>query len=464
MIRKRFVDRERELKFLEEMFRKRGLEFVIISGRRRIGKSRLIEEFVRNKKTIYFLSENKPFAYNLGKFSKKISEFFGLPKIEVKSLKECFELIVSLHKSKEKLVVVIDEFSYLIKQNPECVAEMQSVLDEILKDKNIFLILSGSAISLMQKHLLSYSSPLYGRTTGTIMLKPLSFSFLAKWFPSAKFEDLVKIYGVTGGIPKYLEFFEGKCAESEIKNNFFNPNSFLFREMPQLLSEELRNVSTYLTILEAISKGRNKVTEIASHAYMDAKEMVAYLNILENLGFVKKVTPLFGKKGVYDISDNYTRFWFRFVSPYFSEIENYHIKNAVSEFEREFNGYLGKIFEEIVLQLVQEGKIKLDYTTIGKWWYRDEEIDFIALNERRKEILFGECKWRSKINALKIAKALAEKAELVQWRNEERREGFAIFAKSFSKRVNEFEGKKVYCFDLEDLKRAVRKSFDRFQN
>ena len=274
MIRKKFVDRERELKFLEERFQKKGFEFVIISGRRRVGKSRLAEEFIKNKRAIYLLSENKPFSYNLKKFSRKISEFFKLPKVEIKSLKECFELIVSLHKSKEKLVVVIDEFSYLIKQNPECVAEMQSVVDEILKDKNIFLILSGSAISLMQKHLLSYSSPLYGRTTGTIILKPLSFSFLAKWFPSAKFEDLVKIYAVTSGIPKYLEFFQLKNAESEIKNNFFDPNSFLFREMPQLLSEELRNVSTYFTILEAISKGKNKVTEIANYSYMDAKEMV----------------------------------------------------------------------------------------------------------------------------------------------------------------------------------------------
>ncbi len=213
MIRKKFVDRERELRFLESRFQEEGFEFVIISGRRRVGKSRLIEEFIKNKKAIYLLSENKPFAYNLKKFSKKISEFFGLPEIEVKSLEECFKLILSLHKSKEKLVVVIDEFSYLIKQEPECIAEMQSIVDEILKDKNIFLILSGSAISLMQKHLLSYSSPLYGRTTGTIILKPLSFSFLAKWFPFAGFEDLVKIYAVTSGIPKYLEFLRERTQK-----------------------------------------------------------------------------------------------------------------------------------------------------------------------------------------------------------------------------------------------------------
>jgi len=455
MIRKKFVNREKEMKFLGERLRKKGLEFVIISGRRRVGKSRLIEEFVRNKKVIYLLSENKPFSYNLKKFSLKISEFFKLPKVEMKSLKECLELIVSLHKFRKKLVVVIDEFSYLIKQNPKCVAEMQSIVDEILKDKNIFLILSGSAISLMQKHLLSYSSPLYGRITGTIILKPLSFSFLARWFPSAKFEDLVKIYGVTCGIPRYLEFFEGKNVESEIRNNFFDPNSFLFREMPQLLSEELRNVSTYFTILEAISKGRNKVTEMANYAYMDAKEMVSYLNILENLGFVRKITPLFGKKGIHEVSDNYARFWFRFISPYFSEIENYHPENAISEFEKEFNSYLGKVFEEIVLQLILECKIKLEFTKIGKWWHKDKEIDIVGLNEKTKEILFCECKWKAGANAEKICKELGEKAQYVQWNNEKRKESFAIFAKSFIKKIKEFEGRKVYCFDLKDLERLL---------
>ena len=456
MIRKKFVDRERELRFLESRFQEEGFEFVIISGRRRVGKSRLIEEFIKNKKAIYLLSENKPFAYNLKKFSKKISEFFGLPEIEVKSLEECFKLILSLHKSKEKLVVVIDEFSYLIKQEPECIAEMQSIVDEILKDKNIFLILSGSAISLMQKHLLSYSSPLYGRTTGTIILKPLSFSFLAKWFPFAGFEDLVKIYAVTSGIPKYLEFFEGKNAEDEIKNNFFDPNSFLFREMPQLLSEELRNIGTYFTILEAISKGKNKVTEIANYAYIDAKEMVSYLHTLENLGFVRKITPLFGKKGIYEVSDNYARFWFRFVSPYFSEIENYHSENAVREFEKEFNSYLGKIFEEIILQLILKGKIKLEFTKIRKWWHKDKEIDLVALNERTKKILFGECKWKDRVNPKKILEELVEKAQYVQWHNKERKESFAIFAKSFSKKIKEFEGKKVYCFDLKDFERILK--------
>ncbi len=295
------------MEFLGERFRKKGFEFVIISGRRRVGKSRLIEEFVKDKKAIYFLSENKPFAYNLKKFSEKISDFFGLPKIEARSLKECFELIIPFHDFKEKLLVVIDEFSYLVKQNPECVAEMQSIV-EILKDKNVFLILSGSAVSLMQKHLFNYSSPLYGRTTGAMILKPLSFSSLREWFPHIGVEDMVKIYGVTGGIPKYLEFFEGKSVESEIKDNFFNQNSFLFREMTQLLSEELRNVSTYFTILEAISRGKNRVTEIANYSYVDAKEIAAYLSVLENLGLVKRILPLFGKRGRYDISDNYASF------------------------------------------------------------------------------------------------------------------------------------------------------------
>jgi len=438
---------------LENCYKKDGFEFIIISGRRRIGKSRLVEEFTKDKCSIYLLCENRPYIYNVKKFARAISEFFGLPKIELNSLRDCFEFIISMHKVNEKLIIVIDEFSYLVKQNDEVVAEMQGIVDEILSNRNIMLILSGSAVSIMQKDLLSYSSPLYGRTTVNLMLKPLKFSNLFEWFPKTDIETLLKVFSVADGIPKYLEFFQGKNIENEIKENLFNPHSFLFREMIQILSEELRNPGLYMSILEAISKGKNRVTEIANYAYIEAKETVAYLNILQNIGLVKRILPLFGKRGFYEITDNYTRFWFRFVSPYYSEIEEGFSQNAFHDFKKNFNTYLGIIFEDLISKLVQQGKIKLPitYTKIGNWWHKNMEIDIVALNEKTKEILFAECKWQSKVNAKKIAKELAEKSQYVQWHNEERKEYFAIFAKSFGKKINEFEDRKIYCFDLKDL-------------
>ena len=450
MIRKRFVNRESEMKFLNEAYKRKGFEFVVLTGRRRIGKSRLLEEFLKDKYCIYFLAENRVYEYNLDKFSAAISEFFDIPKVNVNSLRQAFELIVKLKR--KRIVIAIDEFSYLVKHNPYVVGEMQGIIDEVLKDENVFLILSGSAVSLIQKELLSYSSPLYGRTTGTVFLKPLSFSNFFEWYGNRSIEEIIKIFSVTDGIPKYMEFFECKDAEKEIIRTFFNPHSFLFREMVEILSEELRNVGLYFSVLEAVSLGKNRATEIANYSYLKPSEVSAYLRILENLGFVKKIVPLFGKKGIYDISDNYTKFWFRFVSKHFSEIEEGFSDSALHDFRKNFNTYLGFVFEDLILRLFKEGRFRIfPFTKIGKWWHKDREIDIIALNEKTREILFGECKWKSRINAEKICKELVEKAEHVEWHRGRRKEILAVFAKSFSKRIDEFEDRKVLCFDLRDL-------------
>ncbi len=457
MIRKKFMNRRRELEFIEKAYNREGYEFVVLTGRRRIGKSRLLEEFTKNKRAIYFLAENRVYEYNLAKFSRVISEFFGIPEVRVSSLRDAFELIVRLSRE-EKIVVAVDEFSYLVKHNSEVVGEMQAIVDEVLSRENVILILSGSAVSLMQKELLSYSSPLYGRTTGTIVLNPLSFTEFFEWYGDRPIEEIFKIFSSTDGIPKYMEFFTGENVESEIISNFFNPYSFIFREMVEILSEELRNVGMYFSILEAISLGKNKVTEIANYSYLKAGKVVSYLKILENLGFVKRILPLFGKKGIYDIRDNYTKFWFRFVSRYYSEIEEGFVENAVENFRSSFNSYLGLVFEDLIYRLLKEGKLRIiEFTKIGKWWHRDKEIDIVALNDRSKEALFVECKWREGVNAERICRELVEKAEHFNWHSDERTENLAVFAKSFSRRIEEFEGRRVFCFDIGDLERECRK-------
>ncbi|MCD6464112.1 ATP-binding protein [Candidatus Woesearchaeota archaeon] len=457
MIRKLFVDRKREIQFLESRYKQPGFEFIVLSGRRRVGKSRLLEEFCKDKPNIFLMCENRKFQYNLDKFNLRIAEFFNISKPNFNSFTECFEFITKTYNSNKKLVVVIDEFSYLAK-NPEIVAEMQGIVDEVLKDKNVMLVLSGSIISLMEKHLLSRSSPLYGRTSGTVSLKPLKFKHLFEWFKNKGFETVFKIYAVADGIPKYLEFFKGVNIDREIVNNFFNSSSFLFREAYQLLSEELREPETYIQILEAIALGNNKVVEIANYSYMNARDVSVYLTRLINLGFVKKSFPVIGKtrkRPIYEIKDNYVNFWFNFVSKYFSEIEADNAQVAISEFKKRFNTYLGKAFENLVLEIIKDSKI-FTFTKIGKWWFKDKEIDIVALNEEKKQILFGECKWQGNVNAEKIVKELAEKSQFVQWFNNERKESFAVFAKSFKKRLKSFEGKPVYCFDLKDLEKLFK--------
>ena len=453
---RKFINRDIELKKIESLLSSNKFEFIVIYGRRRVGKTALLKKAIENKKAMYFLCARRNIKYNLRKFSYKVCEFLNIPKVEFKSFLEAFEAILSKEKNP---IVVIDEFGYLVEKDEGILSDFQEIVDEILKETNAKLILCGSYISVMQGKVIGKRSPLYGRNTMQLNLKSLKFVNLFKWFPKIKFEDALKIYAVTSGIPKYLEFFEGKDIENEIAEKFFDSSSFLYNDAINLLSEELRDYSTYFQILEAIGLGYTKITEIGNYAFIEAKDAYFYLKNLMNLGIVERVIPILtprkGKRGIYKIKDNYFRFWFKFISEFQEEIESYAQNIAIENFRKKFNTYLGEVFEEVCREFLIEARF-FPFTKIGKWWHKDKEIDVVALNEKTKEILFGECKWQSKVNAKKICQELAEKAQYVQWHNRERKESFAIFAKSFSKRIEEFEGRKVYCFDLRDLKRLLK--------
>ena len=453
MFRKEFIDRRKELEFLDKKYKEKGFEFIIVSGRRRTGKSRLLKEFVKDKENIFLLCEERRWQYNLSKFNKAIGEYFEIPNPNFNSFSECFGFIAK--QNRKGLTVVIDEFSYLIKKS-DIIAEFQTIVDEILSEKEIMLILSGSAVSMMKKRVLGYKSPLYGRSTGQIFLQPLRFRDLREWFPGTKIENLVKIYAVCDGIPKYLEFFRGFDVEEEIKENVFNPDGFLFREPKLILEEELREPETYFQILEAISLGYTKVVEIANYSYLQAKDVSSYLSVLEDIGFVRKEHSVLDKRrirGIYRMKDNFFEFWFRFISRYFSEIETWEIEGAWSDFKREFNSYLGFTFEKIAMEFLVEKK-PFRFQKIGRWWQKDKEIDLVVLNEERKKIAYFEVKWSDlKLEeARRILAELKEKSEFVNWNIEERVEHFGLIAKRMGGK-EELKDEGYLCYDLEDIQK-----------
>ncbi len=453
MYRKEFIDRRKELEFLDKKYKEKGFEFIIVSGRRRTGKSRLLKEFVKDKANIFLLCEERKWQYNLSKFNKAIGEYFGIPKPNFNSFSECFDFIVK--EDRKGLTVVIDEFSYLIKKS-DIIAEFQTIADKILPEKEVKLILSGSAVSMMKKRVLGYKSPLYGRSTGQIFIQPLRFRDLREWFPKTKIEDLIKIFAVCDGIPKYLEFFSGINVEKEIKENVFNPESFLFREPKLILEEELREPETYFQILEAISMGYTKVVEIANYSFLEAKNVAAYLSILGDMGLVKREHSVLDKRrtrGVYRMKDNFFEFWFRFVSRYFSEIETWEIEGAWSDFKRDFNSYLGFTFEKIAMEFLVERK-PFRFHKIGRWWHREKEIDLVALNEETKEIAFFEVKWSDlKLEeARRILAELKDKSESVNWNNESRMEHFGLIGKRLEGKEDLVE-EGYLCYDLRDMRK-----------
>ena len=444
-----FINRKGEL----EKFSQLG-KLNIIFGRRRVGKTRflkeLLKEKIKNKEAVYLLAINKDLNTNLKRFSDSISKLYNIPGLDFKNFKEMFEF---LETRKETKIVAIDEFGYLISHG--LLPEFQEIVDDVIKHKK--LILTGSSISLMETSFLEYGSPLYGRVDKILHLQPLKFKYLFEWFKGLAFEDLLKIHAVTGSIPRYLEFFNKKeKIESQIIKNFFS-QTFLFYDARKLLEEELRETERYFSILEAISKGKNSLNEIKNFTHIEYQSLPFYIQKLRRLKIINKISPLLGKtRSIYKMVDNYYSFWFGFIYPYEDEIDSEFNENAIHEFEKNFNAYLGFVFEDVCKELIKELRF-FNYTKLGKWWHKDKEIDILAINDSNKEILACECKWQHRINAAKVAKEIVEKLSYVDWHNKKRKESLAIFAKSFSKRITSYEGRKVYCYDLRDLEKVLRR-------
>ena len=397
---RRFIDREKGLRILREFWRSPE-HFLIVYGRRRVGKSRLIKEFLKEidpSYHVYLLAGKKPIRYNLRKFIRKLSKRLGFRLPFFDSFVELFEYLARILRDR-KFLIVIDEFTYLVERDEGVLSDFQEIVDEILPNTNIKLILTGSLVGMMETKVLGYKSPLYGRSQRIIKLPPLGFRAIIEWFGEIGYSDAFKIYAVTNGVPKYLEFFEGKNIETEIKKVFFNNSSFLFRDAIELLKEELRDPTNYIMILEAIANGLTKLSEISNYTFIESTKLTPYLRTLRHLGIVQRQVPILSPKkarrGIYVISDFYYLFWFRFVSPYFEEIEAEIPESAINDFEKNFNTYLGLPFECLTRKLIRYTLTKygLKPTRIGKWWHGDIDIDIVAIDDKNKKILFGETKW-----------------------------------------------------------------------
>ncbi len=450
---RKFVNREEELKTLERLYEQNSFTLVLVAGRRRIGKSRLIREFLRGREAIAVQFEKRVWEYNLAKLNKTIGQHFEIPTPNFSTFTDAFRFIAS--QTNGRLVVFLDEFSYLLRYS-EVEAEFQSIVDEVLPESNVMLILSASSVGLLKRSFFDYSSPLYGRSDATLNLQPLRFRHLFEWFPNSTPEDAVKLYAVTSGVPRYLELFSGRDVEREIMRNFFDPNAFLFREAKELLEEEFREPETYYTILEALARGKTRVNEIAQYSFIEPKNTARYLRILEDLGILKRELPVGrrAKRGVYRFKDLYFAFWFRFIAPYFEEIESGFPDGALEDFGRDFNRYLGFAFEDVARQILIElnraGKLPFSFTKIGRWWRKGEEVDLVALNERERKALLVEVKWKelSEREARGILKDLERKAELVGLDGWEK--SYGLIAKSLEGK-EELKEEGFLAWDLKDF-------------
>ena len=318
----KFIGREDELLRLNNEY-VNDSSFVVIYGRRRVGKTTLIKEFIKNKTAFYFLATEEIESQSIKRMAGVIARQTNnslLQKAVFTDWLDLFQTIADYEAGKKK-VLVIDEFPYLVKANPAFPSILQNAWDEILKEKNVMLILSGSFIGMMQKYALSYDSPLYGRRTSQIRLTPLPFTDIYS-STDLTFDKAVEQYSVTGGIPKYLEFFENNHELMyELKKNVLSKSGFLYEEPFFLLKSEAMTAVNYFSIIKVIADGNHKLGKIAGFLGQESSALTPYISTLVELGFVEKRTPITEKypkksrKGLYFIADNFIRFWFRYVYP-----------------------------------------------------------------------------------------------------------------------------------------------------
>ena len=448
-----FVNRESELSSLQEAFCSDRAELIVIYGRRRIGKTELIKKAIRGKKAGYFFVEQALEKDNLESFKKIVSQTLDNPLIARGDFiwEELFELIAN----EDKLIIAFDEFPNLISENKALLSKFQKIWDELLKNTTIKLILCGSSISMMENYLLNYRSPLYGRRTGQLFVRPLKARHILD-FGAASIEEAVEIFGITDGIPEYIKEVCYRLRHGERLNEVFQPNKSLFSEAEILLKSELREPARYFKILKAIAFGNTKFGDIVNYTGFPTSTVSKYLSNLINLHIVEESYPVLDEKERrrnkrYNLSDNYFDFYFRFIHPNKSELI---LNGRIADFDSDYNRYLGKVFEKFSKEVLEDyaGMLPFKFSKIGRWWHKDDEIDIVALNEGTKEILFMECKWKhlDHRSASRVIGSLKEKAKRFRWNNEKREEYFGIMAKKIEDK-EKFRKIGYQVFDLDDL-------------
>jgi len=453
----KFYDREKEVKFLRDLH---GGFFVAVVGRRRVGKTRLVNEALPER--IYlFVPEDKEEKITAMEWSEQIKRAMPMP--ESSDITEILEFLLQSGK-----VVFIDEFQNLAKIRKSIISDMQRLVDTHKERARI--VIAGSYVSIMKKMLTDSKSPLFGRIDFTVKLGELDFAVVSRILGDMGYDlrEAVEFYSVLGGMPKYYEILErtGGKPQEFMERMFIEPPAPFRYEGEMILRNEIGSeYRNYFSILEAIATGKNTMNEISSYLGKEQRSLTKYLDsLMKDYELVKRKAPITedfrrSKNGRYFIVNPFFRFWSYFVHRNISMLEEGDTERAVEVFRKGFNQYVSLTFEELAIHAVRNS---MPYERVGQWWNRrGDEIDIVALNEKRKEILFGEVKWRNRPLGWNVVEELMRKRDLVNWHNGERRERFLVVSKQgfTNKCLERMEDEEIVHWDLEELGKRIGGQF-----
>ncbi len=445
-----FIDREKEMQMLEDAMQKKK-SMVVLYGRRRVGKTALVKKFIENRDSVYLYIPLQSEGAMLRYLAETLYRYTGNPLLRspFSSFRQFMEYLASLDR-----ISVLDEFQRL-----ERIEGAISILQDIWdSSESMNLILTGSSMGMIHSLALSGNAPLFGRRTLDMKLRPfrpdIVFSLAGE---VAKGMDF---YSVFGGTPAYLQDVQwDHDIISNVERLILRKGAPLYSEPEYLIRSETRDASTYLSVLKYISMGKQRLGDISDMLGMERNKVSFYLSVLENdMDLVRKEVPVTedqrkSRKGRYVIDDPFFRFWFRYVFPYESELEMEKVAEVSEIIRKDLPSHVGMIAEEVV-----RGYLADEWPEVGSWWNRSgDEIDIVALNEKKKEILFGEVKWRNRPVGCDVLDELMEKKDLVQWHNKDRKERFMLVSKSgFTKKCLErMDDEGVMHWDMDDMRKIL---------
>ena len=349
-----FYCREKEIRTMNQRFDKGNFECIVIYGRRRVGKTALINEFCKGKPAIYFSALNASAQENLEALSKAIYLYKNPGEVNApvyQNYENALDAVTEIAKER-RVVFVIDEYPYLAKAEKSISSRLQHVIDHVWQNGQLFLILCGSSMTFMEYQVLGYESPLYGRRTAQFKIQALTYREMTAFHQELDVEDQALLYGITGGIPHYINKLEVEGDMDEaLKEHLFNASSYLFEEPENLLKQELREPAVYNSVISAVAGGASRANEIATKVGVESGICAKYLRVLLELGILKKETPVTektGKKTIYGIDDNFFRFWYRFVPGNMSAISAGRMEQIYDRAVRKYlSDYMGLVFEKM---------------------------------------------------------------------------------------------------------------------
>ncbi|MCH5256130.1 MAG: ATP-binding protein [Lachnospiraceae bacterium] len=450
---KKFINRKAELETLSSEYNRKEASFVVIYGRRRIGKTALINEFCKGKRNVFFLVTEENEKENRDAFKNVIADV-----LDNKLLKEAaferwepvFDIIAeAAGYENERLILVIDEFQYLGNANPAFPSILMSIWDRQLKDKNIMLVLCGSLVQMMTSQVLSYDSPLYGRRTAQMRIGQISYEHYKEFMPDVTDEERLQRYAITGGVPKYIELFQGEGDIYDLlRSNIMSRNAFLYAEPEFLLQKEVTETGSYFSILKTIAAGNHKLSKIATVMNVKQTSLSKYLKILSELDIIEREVPVTeenpekSKKGLYFIKDNFIKFWFQFIYPNKGILENDQDEFVLSKIRNHLiENHISYVYENVCRQEMWKlnGK-RFTFNRVGRWWgTSDVEIDIVAYDSVGRDIAFGECKYSANPKGIEVLRNLQDKSYYVNWNKNSRDEYYVLFSRSgFTKELEKY--------------------------